>query len=228
MWSDSEPCWFDLSPLSVFTCALSVAIGTAICTVFAGVFGGRELSSQLTSLHSQELERYKSFKHDRRKTSFLLGRLSAKHALSGWGGVSPLRKTWIDSGIFEFPIVKCEELSNVQAPGGLNHQIYFQYGAAVERSGDIDKAAQLFQKSLERIPEDDRQDEFRATVLNYLGYMWIENDKNIDVAGELVKKAAKLNPDSGAIADSSVCRLATATAKNFQVIVNRLDTINSQ
>jgi tetratricopeptide (TPR) repeat protein len=97
---------------------------------------------------------------------------------------------------------KIEELSKAQTASGLNHEVYFQFGSAVERVGDFDKAAQLFQKSLERIPDGDEQNQFRATVLNYLGYMWIENDKNIDVAGELIKKAAKLEPDSGAIADS--------------------------
>lgn len=97
---------------------------------------------------------------------------------------------------------KIEVLSAKQTPEGLNHKLYFQYGAAVERVGDIDKAAQLFQTALERIPEGGNEDEFRATVLNYLGYMWVENDKNIDVAGELIKKAAKLDPNSGAIADS--------------------------
>ncbi|MDF1813072.1 MAG: tetratricopeptide repeat protein [Verrucomicrobiales bacterium] len=95
-----------------------------------------------------------------------------------------------------------EALAETQTPTGLNHEIYFQYGAAVERTGDIDKAAQLFQKALERIPDGSEQSEFRATVLNYLGYMWVENNKNIDVAGELIKKAAKLDPESGAIADS--------------------------
>ena len=97
---------------------------------------------------------------------------------------------------------KIEELSKAQTASGLNHEVYFQFGSAVERTGDFDKAAQLFQKSLERIPDGDEQNQFRATVLNYLGYMWLENDKNIDVAGELIKKASKLEPDSGAIADS--------------------------
>jgi tetratricopeptide (TPR) repeat protein len=99
---------------------------------------------------------------------------------------------------------KIEQLAETLTPNGLNHEVYFQYGSAVERTGDIDKAAQLFQKALERTPSsgDKNENEFRATVLNYLGYMWVENDKNIDVAGELIKKASKLQPDSGAIADS--------------------------
>ena len=95
---------------------------------------------------------------------------------------------------------KMEKLS--EKKGGLNDVFYFRYGASAERSGDIDKAAQLFQTSLEKIPRTPDKNELRATVLNYLGYMWVEKDKNLDVAGELIKKAAKLDPNSGAIADS--------------------------
>lgn len=88
---------------------------------------------------------------------------------------------------------------------------YFNYGVAVERSSqDIDRAAQLFQKSLERIPDPDPRNplavsqtrRFKAQVLNYLGYMQIDQGVNVDVAGELIKKAAALDPESGAIADS--------------------------
>jgi len=47
-----------------------------------------------------------------------------------------------------------------------------------------------------------RLDKFRATVLNYLGYMWVDAGKNLDVAGELIKKAIDLDPDSEHIVDS--------------------------
>ena len=97
---------------------------------------------------------------------------------------------------------KLEMLSKEASPQGLSDNFYFQYGAAVERAGDVDRAAQLFQKSLEKMPQGSERNKLRATVLNYLGYMWLEKDMNIDVAGELIKKASKLDPDSGAIADS--------------------------
>ena len=73
----------------------------------------------------------------------------------------------------------------------MSDNFYFQYGAAVERSGDVDRAAQLFQKSLERMPKGAERNKLRATVLNYLGYMWLEKDMNIDVSGELIKKACQ-------------------------------------
>lgn len=92
--------------------------------------------------------------------------------------------------------------STAEKGEGLNSNFFFQYATVVERMGDIDKAAQLLLTCLERIPEDPEQDMFRAQALNYLGYMWLENDMKIDEAGALVLKAAKLDPDSGAIADS--------------------------
>lgn len=92
--------------------------------------------------------------------------------------------------------------STAEEGEGLNSNFFFQYATVVERMGNIDKAAQLLLTCLERIPEDPEQDLFRAQALNYLGYMWLENDMKIDEAGALVLKAAKLDPDSGAIADS--------------------------
>lgn len=109
---------------------------------------------------------------------------------------------WDDS-VVQFE--KTVELAGEDRPEILDESFYFRYAAAVERGGDIDRAAKLFQKSIELIAKNDPDQEnkdFVATVYNYLGYMWIENDMNIDEAGELIKTAAELDPESGAIADS--------------------------
>lgn len=102
----------------------------------------------------------------------------------------------------------CEEIAKKNRPELLTEGFYFQYGATVERSGDIDRAAELFQKTIEMLgkkqprPEDENARRFAALVYNYLGYMWIENDMNIERGGELIKTAVDLDPESGAIADS--------------------------
>ena len=99
----------------------------------------------------------------------------------------------------------CEKLAKKHRPRMLSDQFYFQFGATTERAGDIENAAKLFQKTIELIGKkdpDQEQKEFTATVYNYLGYMWLENDMNIDPAGELIKTAVDLDPKSGAIADS--------------------------
>ena len=96
-------------------------------------------------------------------------------------------------------------LARETKPELLNEQFYFRYAAAQEQAGDLKEAEVLFRKTMEIIAKNDPDDEnsqFTATVYNYLGYMWLENDTNIGEAGELIKTAAELDPASGAIADS--------------------------
>ncbi len=96
-------------------------------------------------------------------------------------------------------------LSKEAQPQLLNEGFYFRYAAAHERLKNFKEAEELFRKTMELIARNDPNGEnveFTATVYNYLGYMWIENDMKIDEAGELIKTAAELQPESGAIADS--------------------------
>lgn len=96
-------------------------------------------------------------------------------------------------------------MAKEKQPDLLNSRFYFHYAAAHERNKDITKAEELFRKTMELLSKEDPEGQdtnFAATVYNYLGYMWLENDLKIDEAGELIKTAAELDPDSGAIADS--------------------------
>ncbi|MEM7242394.1 MAG: tetratricopeptide repeat protein [Pseudomonadota bacterium] len=52
-----------------------------------------------------------------------------------------------------------------------------------------------FRRALELSPN-------RATVLNYLGYSLVERQEKLDEAQDMIRRAAQLRPDSGAIADS--------------------------
>ena len=99
----------------------------------------------------------------------------------------------------------CEKIAKVHRPEMLGDRFYFNFASTVERDGDFDRAAKLFKKTIELIAKQNPENEdrkFTALVYNYLGYMWIENDMNIDEAGELIKTAVDLDPESGAIADS--------------------------
>lgn len=81
-----------------------------------------------------------------------------------------------------------------------NDSFYFSYGAAAERLKKYDLAEKNFRKAIERVPVTDPQ---RAAMpLNYLGYMWLDLDKNLDEAGIFIVKANNLVPDSDAYADS--------------------------
>ena len=100
---------------------------------------------------------------------------------------------------------KALKLGEESKPEMFNESFYFRFAAATERKGNIKRAEKLFQKTIEllsKLNPDKEVQQFTATTYNYLGYMWIENDMNVDEAGELIKTAADLDPESEAIADS--------------------------
>lgn len=68
-------------------------------------------------------------------------------------------------------------------------------GIALERSGQFDRAEADFLAAIEIRPN-------QASLLNYLGYSWIDRNVNLDQALELIKKAVSLSPDDGYILDS--------------------------
>lgn len=78
----------------------------------------------------------------------------------------------------------------------LNARFFLQYGAAAEQAGLIDRASELLRESI-RLDTSNA-----AEARNYLGYMWVDHDRNLDEAGELIRKALEADPDNGAFLDS--------------------------
>jgi tetratricopeptide (TPR) repeat protein len=78
----------------------------------------------------------------------------------------------------------------------LTGPFYFQYGAAAEQAGLVDKATELLRESIRLDPA------IAAEAYNYIGYMWVDRDMNLDEAGEMIKKALDAEPDNGAFLDS--------------------------
>jgi 4'-phosphopantetheinyl transferase len=74
----------------------------AFCITRAGL---QALAADLSVLHPHENEYYNSLRFDRRRQSYLLGRLTAKKAVSQLAGVDA-GSFYIDQGIFDFPVVK--------------------------------------------------------------------------------------------------------------------------
>ncbi len=68
-------------------------------------------------------------------------------------------------------------------------------GIALERSGQFDRAEADFLAAIEIRPD-------QASLLNYLGYSWIDRNENLDRALGLIEKAVQLSPDDGYILDS--------------------------
>ncbi len=78
----------------------------------------------------------------------------------------------------------------------LTGSFYFQYGAAAEQAGLVERAAELLRESIRLDPS------IAPQAWNYLGYMWVDRDMNMEEAGELIKKAVEAEPDNAAYLDS--------------------------
>lgn len=97
--------------------------------------------------------------------------------------------------VFEQALLEAQTINSDLLSGG---DFFFRYGNAAEEAGMFDKAAELLHKALNS-EDDPRQ---VAEYSNYLGYMWVEHDKNLDEAGDLIRKALEIDPDNGAFLDS--------------------------
>lgn len=81
----------------------------------------------------------------------------------------------------------------------LDSAFYFYYGAACERTGDIEAATDKFLKSIQINADDDEKN---AEAYNYLGYMWAEKGVRLNEALDYIKKALVHEPKNGAYVDS--------------------------
>lgn len=73
--------------------------------------------------------------------------------------------------------------------------LLYSRGVSAERIGDWDSAEADLKKALEFRPD-------QAQVLNYLGYSWIEQGRNLSEAREMIERAVALRPNDGYIKDS--------------------------
>lgn len=97
---------------------------------------------------------------------------------------------------------QAEKHAQESAPDRLNSWFYFQYGATLERARRYREAADQFEKSISLTPKSDEGIREAANTMNYLGYMWLEQDANLIAAGDLIRKANELVPDNAAFVDS--------------------------
>ena len=76
-----------------------------------------------------------------------------------------------------------------------NWNVLYSRGISYERINEWKKAEIDLKKALKLNPEN-------AYVLNYLAYSWLDRNKNIDEALELLKKAVQIEPTDAYIIDS--------------------------
>lgn len=68
-------------------------------------------------------------------------------------------------------------------------------GIALERAGQFKRAEEDLLAAIEIQPEE-------PSLLNYLGYSWIDRNENLERGLELIRKAVELSPNDGYILDS--------------------------
>lgn len=107
------------------------------------------------------------------------------------------QKRWIDA-VQHFE--KAERTAGEMSSDPLNFFFYYQYGITLERAGRFDEGAKQLEKSIELTPKE--RSEFAAQTMNYLGYMWIDQGRNLEKAGQLVRRANELEPNNAAFIDS--------------------------
>jgi tetratricopeptide (TPR) repeat protein len=86
-------------------------------------------------------------------------------------------------------------IGRVGRPGRADWVLYYQQGTAYDRAHDWPHAEADFLQALALSPD-------QPFVLNYLGYAWAEQGRNLPRAREMLERAAALRPNDGAIMDS--------------------------
>jgi tetratricopeptide (TPR) repeat protein len=88
-----------------------------------------------------------------------------------------------------------EAISRIPSPDGGDWPLFYARGIARERSDDWPRAEADFKRALQLAPE-------QPYVLNYLGYSWADQGRNLDEAKAMLLRATELRPQDGNIADS--------------------------
>jgi tetratricopeptide (TPR) repeat protein len=83
----------------------------------------------------------------------------------------------------------------IGAPDRSDWNLFYQRGIAHERTKTWPVAEESFKTALKLYPD-------QPQVLNYLGYSWVDMNKNLDEALGMIRKAVELRPDDGYIVDS--------------------------
>jgi len=88
-----------------------------------------------------------------------------------------------------------QALTVIGEPTRANWSTFYYRGIAYERIKQWPKAEADFKKALELFPD-------QPSVLNYLGYSWVDQGMHLDEGMSMIKKAVEQRPDDGYIVDS--------------------------
>lgn len=88
-----------------------------------------------------------------------------------------------------------DAVARIKNPSRPDWNIFYQRGIAYERLKEFDKAEPSFRKALELFPD-------QPQVLNYLGYSFVDLDRNLEEGLAMIQKAVDQRPSDGYIVDS--------------------------
>ncbi|BHH84001.1 tetratricopeptide repeat protein [Desulforhopalus sp. 52FAK] len=103
-----------------------------------------------------------------------------------------LSSIYLDDNRKELALTTLEEGTRIFSK---NHQLHFELGLLLERSGRTNEAIVEMQKVLELQPN-------HADALNFIGYSWADQNHNLDEALTYILQAIELKPENGFIIDS--------------------------
>ena len=86
-------------------------------------------------------------------------------------------------------------IARIAKPATAHWPLYFSRGIVLEKSKRWDPAEKDFLMALKLKPDQPR-------VLNYLGYSWVEQGRNLKTARGMLEKAVEQRPNDGYIVDS--------------------------
>jgi Flp pilus assembly protein TadD len=87
------------------------------------------------------------------------------------------------------------ELERLRALAPRDPSLLLDLGFCREQSGDLAGALQAGRDALAIAPD-------APSVLNFLGYMLADHDRDLPEAGQLIRRAVEQDPDNGAYVDS--------------------------
>jgi Flp pilus assembly protein TadD len=95
----------------------------------------------------------------------------------------------------EAVVVYDRAVASVGTPTRVNWPLFYERGVALERAGEWPRAEADFEYALQLAPD-------QPNVLNYLGYAWVEQGRNVDRARRMIERAVEQRPNDGAFVDS--------------------------
>ncbi len=111
-------------------------------------------------------------------------------ALDALGNIMRARKRY-DEAIAYYGRV----IERIGSPQKQHWTLFFARGTAYERIKNWPKAESDLRRALTLAPD-------QPSVLKYLGYSWVDQNKNLKLGMEHIRKAVRLRPDDGHIVDS--------------------------